>query len=366
MGHRRTYANINLDKLDYNLEQIHAETDKSLFCVVKANAYGHGIVEISKHLINQPHVKYLCVSSIDEALLLRGHLTEFPIINLGYTDIEDIETCIDNNITVSLPSLDWFVSLSSLPFTLSELKVHVKVDTGMNRLGIKGIYEYLDILSLANELNIKFEGIFSHYHSSDEEDNSSSYKQLEMFEEILNSSQYNYNWIHIANSEAIFDITDTVSNAVRCGLSMYGYSSKTTRYKPILSLYTTVTQIKKVSPNESISYSASHIVEEEKRIAVLPIGYADGLNRKLQNNNLFIDDTPVKIIGRICMDQTIIEYPLTINNKIVEIIGNHQDAVDLAEHLDTIPYEILSSLSYRITRKYFERDRLIFETSIIK
>lgn len=366
MYHRKTYANINLDKLDYNLEQIHTESNKSLFCVVKANAYGHGIVEISKHLINQPHVKYLCVSSIDEALLLREHLIEFPIINLGYTDIEDIETCIDNNITVSLPSLDWLVSLSSPPLTLSGLKVHIKIDTGMNRLGIKGIHEYLDVLSLAKKLNIEFEGIFSHYHSSDEKDNSSSYKQLELFEEILESSQHNYDWIHIANSEAIFDITDTVSNAVRCGLSMYGYSSKSTNYKPILSLYTTVTQIKKVSAHESISYSASHIVEEEKRIAILPIGYADGLNRKLQNTNLFIDDIPVKIIGRICMDQTIIEYPLAINNKIVEIIGNHQDAADLAKQLETIPYEILTSLSYRITRKYFERGCLIFETSITK
>lgn len=365
MAHRKTYATINFDTLNSNLDKIQAESSKALFCVVKANAYGHGMVEISKHLINQPHVKYLCVSSMDEALLLRKHLIDFPIINLGYTDIEDVEICLVNNITVSVPSLDWLISLSSLPHNTSKLKAHVKIDTGMNRLGIKGIEEYKEVLSLATELNINFEGIFSHYHSSDNVDNSSSYNQLELFNLILNSASYNYKWIHIANSEAILDIKDTISNAVRCGLSMYGYSSRTKNYKPILSLYTTVTQVKNVSAHESISYSASHIVKNSKRIAILPIGYADGLNRKLQNTHLYVDNVAVQIIGRICMDQTIIEYPLTIDNKTVEIIGKHQDASDIARYLDTIPYEILSNLSYRITRRYYEKECLVSETSLL-
>jgi alanine racemase len=365
MLHRKTYATISLDKLNYNLEKIQSQSNKSLFCVVKANAYGHGIIEISKYLIKQPNIKYLCVSSIDEAVLLRQSLEDFPIINLGYTDIEDIETCIENDITVTLPSLDWFNSLISLSLKLSPLKIHVKLDTGMNRLGIKSIDEYQTVMTLAKTMNIEFEGIFSHYHSSDDEDNSSSFKQLELFKKFLNCQPYDFKWIHIANSDAIIDGQETISNAVRCGLSMYGYSAKTNNYKPILSLYTTITQVKSVSRLETISYSATHIIEDERRIAILPIGYADGLNRKLQNTNLYINDIPVKIIGRICMDQTIIEYPCNIDSHLVEVIGDHQDAADLAKHLETIPYEILTSLSNRITRKYVENGRLISETSLI-
>lgn len=364
MGHRKTYIDINLNNLNDNLNAIYSESKKSLFCVVKANAYGHGMLEISKHLISRPFVKYLCVSSIDEAFLLRNSISDFPIINLGYTDMEDIQYCIDHNITVSLPSLEWFNSLKSLSPDISKLKIHIKIDTGMNRLGIKHLDEYHAVIELAKKMNITFEGIFSHYHSSDNEDNSSSYKQLQLFSDFLDSNQYNFKWVHIANSEAIVDITDNLSNAVRCGLSMYGYSSKTKNYKPILSLYSTVTQVKAVTSQESISYSATHVVTNEKQIAILPIGYADGLNRKLQDVSFFIDNTEVKVLGRICMDQTIIEYPPGLAKKTVEIIGNHQNAADLASYLDTIPYEVLSNLSYRITRKYYLEGHLISETSL--
>jgi alanine racemase len=363
MAHRKTYAKINLDHLDYNLNKITSESGKSLFCVVKANAYGHGIVEVSKHLIKQPNVQYLCVSSIDEAILLRKSIS-FPIINLGYTDIEDIEICILNKITVSLPSLEWFYTLLNLPIDYSELKIHIKIDSGMNRLGIKNIDEYKTVIELAKNKKISFEGIFSHYHSSDDMDNTPSFYQLDFFKKVLNCTDYNYQWIHIANSEAIIDIKDSITNAVRCGLSMYGYSSKAGIYKPILSLYTTITQAKKVSKNETIGYSATYIIENEERIAILPIGYADGLNRKLNHINLYINGNPVKILGNICMDQTIIEYPLTMDQKIVEIMGANQNATVLAETLETIPYEVLTGLSYRITRKYYQSNHLVHETSL--
>lgn len=364
MSHRKTYANINFNHLSYNLKEIYNTSKKSLFCVVKANAYGHGIVEISKFLETQPNVEYLCVSSIDEALLLRRSLIKCPIINLGYTDIEDVDVCIKNDITISLPSLEWFNSLCKLSINHSSLKIHIKIDTGMNRLGIKNVEDYKTVIEYAKKNNILFEGIFSHYYSSDDINKSASDYQLNLFKEILYSTPYDYTWIHIANSEAIIDMKESVTNAIRCGLSMYGYSSKTTIYKPILSLYTHVTQIKNVNKNEIISYSATHVIDDEKRIAILPIGYADGFNRKLQNSVLYINNQPVKILGRICMDQTIIEYPLNIDQMDVEIIGENQSANDLAKYLDTIPYEVLSTLSYRITRNYYYNDKLVSSMSI--
>lgn len=365
MAHRNTFAKINLNFLQYNLDKIFSESNKGLFCVVKANAYGHGITQISKHLIRDPHVKYLCVSSIDEALYLRKSL-EFPILNMGYTDIEDLKFCIDNNITVALPSLKWFESAVNAYNDLSQLKMHVKLDTGMNRLGIKEINEYKTLIHLAKKIGVTFEGIFSHYHSSGALDHSSSLKQLDLFKTFLNCEQYEYKWIHIANSDAVNDIKDNVTNAVRCGLSMYGYSSKKDMYKPVLSLFTTVTQIKNVRSNETVGYSATHVITDEERIAILPIGYADGLNRKLCESHLFINNTPVKILGNICMDQTIIEYPQNLEEKTVEIIGKNQSALDIAEVLETIPYEVLTGLSHRITRLYYLDGLLLFEENFIK
>lgn len=354
MNYRDTYININLDKMKHNLKILSKESGKkSLFCVVKANAYGHGAVPISEFLTNQSEVDYLCVSSLDEAVELRVAGISFPIIILGYVDPKHVMICIERNITISIVSLEFLNQLLEEDHEISKLKAHVKIDSGMNRLGIKNIHDFKEVMATCEKNSIDLEGIFTHYHSADALDNSYILEQYRKFNEFLESTNYHFKWIHISNSDAVFSHHDTISNAIRCGLAMYGYSKKSKELQPVLSLYTHVTQIKKVLTNEVISYSATYKSDCDQLVAILPIGYADGLNRKLQNHHLFINGNPSRILGRICMDQIIIEYPDNCKDEIVEIIGDSQNCDDIATILDTIPYEILTTLSDRITRKYY-------------
>ncbi len=364
MSYRETYAEINLDKLNHNLNEIHSKCNKALFCVVKANAYGHGAVEISEYINKKAYVAYLCVSSIDEALDLRNHGITTPIINLGYTSPNHLDLCIENSITVSIISLAWLNEALQVNDNLSTLKCHLKVDSGMNRLGIKDISEFTSILKIGKAERISFEGIFTHYHSADSESSLYSKNQLEIFKAFVSSTNISFKWIHIANSDALIDINEDISNAVRCGIAMYGYSTKSNNFKPVLSLYTHITQVKYVNKGEVISYSATHISDKRMRVAVLPIGYADGLNRKFQNNELYVGNYPVKILGRICMDQTIIEFPNELSINKIEIIGENQDCESIAKKLDTIPYEILTNLSDRITRRYYSNGKLVKESNL--
>jgi alanine racemase len=354
MSYRDTYIKIDLDKLKHNLSILTKESgQKSLFCVVKANAYGHGAVPISNFLINQSEVDYLCVSSLDEALELRDAEISFPIIILGYVDPKHVMICIENNITISIVSLEYLNQLLLESIEIKKLKAHVKIDSGMNRLGIKNIQDFKEVITTCEASGIKLEGIFTHYHSADASDNSYILDQYRRFNEFLQATNYHFKWIHISNSDAVFSHHDTTSNAIRCGLAMYGYSKKSNALQPVLSLYTHVTQIKKVFRNEVISYSATYKSDRDQLIAILPIGYADGLNRKLQDHHLFINGNPARILGRVCMDQLIIEYPNNCTVETVEIIGDSQNCDDIAKILDTIPYEILTTLSDRITRKYY-------------
>lgn len=364
MNYRETYAEINLDYLDYNLAEIHNTCNKALFCVVKANAYGHGAIEIADFISKKSYVAYLCVSSIDEALDLRNHGIITPIINLGYTSPNHLNLCIENNITISVISLVWFREALQMNNNLSKLKCHLKIDSGMNRLGIKDINEFTSILEIGRVERITFEGIFTHYHSADSDSNLYCKNQLEIFKSFVSSTNNSFKWVHIANSDALIDIKEDISNAVRCGIAMYGYSTKSNSFKPVLSLYTHITQIKYVNKGEVISYAATYISDKRMRIAILPIGYADGLNRKFQNNMLYINNHPVKILGRICMDQTIIEFPDNLDVNRVEIIGEHQNCKYIANILETIPYEILTSLSDRITRRYYSNNVLIKESNL--
>jgi alanine racemase len=354
MKYRDTYIKIDLDKLKHNLNTLSEESNKkSLFCVVKANAYGHGAIPISEFLANQPEVDYLCVSSLDEAIELRDAGISFPIIILGYVDPKHVMICIDNNITISIVSLEFLNQLLVEDIETSKLKAHIKIDSGMNRLGIKDLQDFKEIISTCETSGIKLEGIFTHYHSADASDNRYILEQYQRFNEFFKATNYHFKWVHISNSDAVFTHHDNISNAIRCGLAMYGYSKKSKELQPVLSLYTHVTQIKKVFTNEVISYSATYKSDRDQLIAILPIGYADGINRKLQDHHLFINGNPSRILGRICMDQLIIEYPNSCKEEVVEVIGDSQNCDDIANILETIPYEILTTLSDRITRKYY-------------
>ena len=364
MSYRETYIKVDLDRLKHNLLTLSKSSNrKSLFCVVKANAYGHGAIPISNFLSQQEEVDYLCVSSLDEAMELREAGISFPIIILGYTDPKHVNICIENKITISIVSLDYLNQLLRENIKTENLIAHIKIDSGMNRLGIKKINDYIEVINTCKNYAIRVEGIFTHYHSADATDNHYILEQYLRFKEFITATDDQFKWIHISNSDAVFSHQESISNAIRCGLAIYGYSKKSNELKPVLSLYTHVTQIKEVHKDEVISYSATYKSERDQHIAILPIGYADGINRKLQNRLLFINEMPVRILGRICMDQLVIEYPSNCKDELVEIIGDHQNCDDIADALNTIPYEVLTTLSDRITRRYYLNNIFQFEVN---
>lgn len=359
MGYRETFANIHLDAIKWNINYIEKKSNKKVFAVVKANAYGHGIIEVSKYLENNG-IDYLCVSSLDEAVLLRKNHIKSPILILGYVNPLYIAENLHYDFTYSVISLDWLLKFLNENLQLTKIKLHLKLDTGMNRLGIKGFNEFDEVIKISKLYNIKYEGVFSHYHSSEDKSRFYSKQQFDLFYNMIVKSSIDFKWIHIANTDASFSEDEKFSNAVRCGISLYGYSTHDFNLKRALDLYSVIAQIKKVRINEIVGYSASHMVSNESNIAIVPIGYGDGFNRHLQGATLYVGSHPVKIIGRVSMDQINIEYPDNYDGKIVEIIGNNQDAKYYAQYLNTIPYEILTSLSTRITRNYYEHGNLLF------
>jgi alanine racemase len=357
---RNTWVDINLDHLAYNIEIIRNTSGKSIFAVIKANAYGHGDIEIARYL-ELLHVSYLCVSSLDEAVHLRNNNIKVPIIVLGYTETEYLTIAIEEKITCVIPSKEWLVKALSCNDSLDQLILHIKVDSGMNRVGIKSIEEFKEVLHMAEVHNLNLEGCYTHLSSSNIPDGVLSDMQIKSFQQFLNSTDRSFKWVHVANSDASLSLgkRDNLSNSVRCGIAMYGYSTYEKGLQPVLSMYCGINQIKKLNPGDQVSYSATYTAESEETIAVLPIGYADGLDRKLQGYNFYINGIPCEVIGRVCMDLTMIRVPVnTTTADVVEVIGQNGNAAKIADYLQTISYEILTSISPRITKHYILEGKL--------
>jgi alanine racemase len=351
---RNTWVEIDLDRMASNIEIIKTTSRKAIFGVIKANAYGHGDIEIARHL-ERLEVSYLCVSSLDEAVHLRKHNIKAPIIVLGYTETEHLTTAINYDITCVVPSKEWLIKALTYGHKLDQLTLHIKIDSGMNRVGIKSIDEFREVLHIAEVNNLNIEGLYTHLSSSNIYNGEITNKQIVTFQKFLESTDIIFKWVHTSNSDAALSLSDSdsFSNAVRCGIAMYGYSSYETGLKPVLSMFCGINQIKKLTPGDQVSYSATYTAVNHETIAVLPIGYADGIDRKLQGYSFYINGTACEIVGRVCMDLIMIRVPdHTTSDDIVVVIGEHSDAARMAKYLQTISYEILTSISPRIYRRY--------------
>jgi alanine racemase len=328
---RNTWVDIDLDRLTSNIKILKKTSGKSIFGVIKANAYGHGDIEIARQL-ERLEVSYLCVSSLDEAVHLRNHDIKAPIMVLGYTETEHLSIAINREITCIIPSKEWLEEALAQNNMLDRLKLHIKIDSGMNRVGLKTISELKEVIHIARGHNLNIEGLYTHLSSSNIEDGAITKKQIEKFSQFKNSAEISFKWVHTSNSDAALSLgeLDNISNAIRCGIAMYGYSTFEKGLDPILSMYCGINQV-----------------------AVLPIGYADGLDRKLQGYEFIVNGVACEVVGRVCMDLTMIRVPdYTTSKDIVEIIGKFGDAAKMAKYLQTISYEILTSISPRITRHY--------------
>ncbi len=354
--YRQTWASIDLDALAFNVEKLHTYHHSALIAVVKANAYGHGDIMVARKLQSMG-VEMLAVATLDEALNLRLHGISSDILVMGYVHAEDIQEVLHHNIILTVVSLEWLKSLNT---SAHNLRVHLKIDTGMNRLGIKETHEIFNAMDRIKDIGLKLEGIFTHFASSDKPDNIQTQAQYDRFEALVKELNYPFKWIHSSNSGAVVNFKAPITNAVRIGLSLYGYTDYPVELKPVLRLYTRLLDIKEVKQGESVGYGANYVASQDELIGTIGIGYADGLARRHQGSYCYIEADACQLVGRVCMDLIMVRlskrYPIGTE---VELMGPHVNFYDLAKHLNTIPYEIFPQLNDRIPRVYFENNQEI-------
>lgn len=352
--HRQTWLEIDLAKIKYNIQQIQAIQKKDIIAVLKANAYGCGDVEIA-HFLKTMKINFIAVSSVDEAIVLREHDFQGKILVLGGSSCTDIDILKKYHITVTAYSLAWVQSF--IKYDLSGIDIHLKVDTGMNRIGFDNTATLVTAMNLLQQKKANIEGIFTHYYLADTDDKTTN-RQFNDFKKIVLSLHYPFQYIHADNSDASLSFKDTFTNAIRLGIGLYGYCAKNKILKEALSLYTKPIMIKEVLPGETIGYGASYKATTKETIATLPIGYADGLLRINQGRKVFFNGHYGTIVGRICMDQCMVKVDHPINlNDTVEIFGQHISLMTMAKEINTIPYEIITLLSSRVTRIYKNIDQ---------
>ncbi len=381
-----TWAEVDLNKLENNIEEIKKTLKpRTKICgVVKANAYGHGSVGIARFL-QFKGVDYLSVARIEEALEIRESGIYIPILVMGYIksfstskiDNEQnnfsMEDAVKNNIDVCIYSIESAKELDYICESLNKIaKVHIKIDTGMNRIGFKSEEALESIKYIASLKNIKIEGIFTHFATADEKNKEFTLKQKNIFDNLirdLNSVNINIPIKHIANSAGIIDIGDLNYDMVRCGIIMYGcYPSDEVNIskiniRPILTLKTTVAHIKTISIGEGVSYGLKFKASKETRIATITIGYADGFFRIQTNPKVSINGKLYNVVGRICMDQCMVEIDDDSDIKVgdeVVVFGDIKDSTvqNLADDINTINYEVLCAISPRVNREYIYRDNI--------
>ena len=368
----RTWAEINLDALKNNIEEIRRVTNKTskVMAVVKADAYGHGAVESSKVLLRNG-ADFLGVASHDEAMQLRNAGIKAPILILGASFGEHIEDYIVNEISCSVFSYDFALEISKKAVLLNKpAKIHIKIDTGMTRIGfVAGVNddEVIDeIINISKLPNIEVEGIFSHFSTSDEKDKQYTILQFERFNNICNGLENKGLKIpikHIANSAAIMMYPETHLDMVRAGIILYGlYPSdevikERINLKAVMTFKTRITRIKEISDNRGVSYGKTYITNGKTKIATIPVGYADGYTRMLSGKaKVLVNEEPRDIIGRICMDQCMIDVTNVNNVNVgdeVTLFGPETVTADtLASWMGTINYEIFCMISKRIPRVF--------------
>ena len=365
LKHHRTRINVNLSALRRNvhaLKELLPKQTKSLV-MVKANAYGTGMKRTAV-FIEELGIDYLGVAYTDEGVRLRNYGVKCPILVMSPSS-DDFHDCIEYNLEpaiFSLKLLDDFVGTLILKKRFG-FPIHLKIDTGMNRLGLKPseISNFMDILHSQPELRLK--GVYSHFAESDNElDSTFTEHQFGVFIDACNllSAHISYPFIkHIANSAAIITQPKAALDMVRMGLIVFGVSQNLKSEKeldPVIEWLSEVTQIKQLKKGDSVGYNREFIAENETDIAIIPVGYADGFRRSLGGGKgtVFIGGKSCKTVGNICMDMAMVDVTgLKLQEgDTVEIIGENQSIRDFSNQLDTIPYEVLTALSLRVHRNY--------------
>ncbi|EQG24858.1 alanine racemase [Clostridioides difficile] len=370
-----TWAEINLDNLRFNLNNIKnlLEEDIKICGVIKADAYGHGAVEVAK-LLEKEKVDYLAVARTAEGIELRQNGITLPILNLGYTPEEAFEDSIKNKITMTVYSLETAQKINEIAKSLGEKAcVHVKIDSGMTRIGFQPNEESVQEIIELNKLEyIDLEGMFTHFATADEVSKEYTYKQANNYKfmsDKLDEAGVKIAIKHVSNSAAIMDCPDLRLNMVRAGIILYGHYPSDDVFKdrlelsPAMKLKSKIGHIKQVEPGVGISYGLKYTTTGKETIATVPIGYADGFTRIQKNPKVLIKGEVFDVVGRICMDQIMVRIDKDIDIKVgdeVILFGEGEVTAErIAKDLGTINYEVLCMISRRVDRVYMENNELV-------
>lgn len=392
--YRKTYIEVNIDNLKNNVENIisYYNDYKYYFGVVKGNGYGHGIKYVINEII-ESGVNYLAVSSLEEAMEIRNINKEIPILILEPIDLTFLKICIDNNITITVHDYNYANDLLNEKIE-NKIKIHLKIDSGMNRLGIKNKDELKEIyLRLKQKENIEIEGIFTHFATlgiNDKEwDN-----QLEHFKEITSKIKIEeIPIIHLYKSAAFINHEKlSFANGVRIGIAMYGYYTKPIysntglknklrnikrklykkknkisktnlelpiELKPAFKMYTQFLQIKKVKKGEFVGYGAMYRAKKDIIIGIMAVGYDDGIFRKSSGRYVTINNKRYQIIGDVGMGMTAVKIDETVSiNDRITLIGDLTPIREVAKHNETTIYETMCNIGKQIPRVYIKNKEI--------
>lgn len=364
--HRPTIACVNQKAIAHNIsEEIkQLEGRAELFAVVKADGYGHGAVTVSK-IAKACGATGFCVAILDEALELREAGFKEPIIILEPISPTYVRLLTEFNLSVTAPTYEWLQEIETMynqENCQNPIKVHLKIDSGMGRIGFREEKELIKARDLVAASKVfELEGVFTHFATADGSDETYFFKQQQRFLQALAILPQDIRYVHTANTATALWHEAWQSNMIRFGVSIYGLNPSGTlletpyQLEPALSLETELIQVKKVQAKERIGYGGEYQTQTEEWIGTVPIGYADGIRRDLSGFYMLVDGEKAPIVGRVCMDQCMLKLPkeYPTGTKITVIGKNkHQEITvqDIADYVGTINYEIVCNITERVPR----------------
>lgn len=371
--YRDTVAEVDLDAIRHNVRQFRRHLPKSvrLMAVVKADAYGHGAVPVARAALSAG-ADSLAVAFLDEALELRAAGVSAPILVMGYTPPRAVGEAVRNDVTLTVYSEEVVEALGcQVAREGRSVDVHVKVDTGMGRIGLLEEDFPAFLRHFARFPRLRIGGVYTHFACADEPDKGYTHfqhRRLLRFLDQLREAGMDTPLVHCSNSAAAIALPEYRHALVRIGIGMYGYypseelNRRVIRLKPALTLKTRIVRLKRPPKGTGISYGKTVTVDGSRWIATIPVGYADGLSRRLSNRgSALVKGRRVPIVGRVCMDQTMLDVteamPVSVGDEVV-LYGRQGDEVicvdEVARLLDTISYEVTCAVGWRVPRVYLE------------
>ncbi|WP_313756334.1 alanine racemase [Tissierella sp.] len=370
---RNTWVEIDLSNLEYNLSQARKmlKSKTKIAGVVKANAYGHGSIHIAKVLIENG-IDMLAVACLTEAIELRKYYSDIPILIMGYTPSDKLKFAVQNNITITIFSLEQAIILSDIGEMLNkEVTIHIKIETGFNRLGLKIDSNTISIIEkIYNLKNIRLEGIFTHFALKTKETDKIQYELLMNVIHKLEAKGIYIPIKHICDSIGMVIYPEYHLDMIRLGSFMYGVqtsSKKEGSLRSVMTFKAKISQVKEIQAGEGVGYDYSFVAKKKTIVGTLPVGYADGYMRALTGKGeVNINGKRAPIIGKICMDQCMIDLSnipyAKVGDEVILLGGNSKDGITLdevAEKINTNRNEVLSVISRRVPRVYIKKSKPI-------